>query len=163
MRVEVINVVVENKGKYRVADVSWKNQDGKVDGKKLMSFVNKDVFKTFSEAKQGDVFDVKPVKNDKGYWDWVEATSAGKSVGGSGQTKSEGFTAALRQGRDFETAEERAKKQVYIVRQSSVSSAIALAVANGQRPVTEADVITSAKKIEEYVLGIEPVVEAEVS
>jgi hypothetical protein len=156
MQIEVIGVTVENKGKYRSAVVNFKNTDsGKVDGKTIMSFTYKDVFKTLSEAKQGDVFDVKPVKNDKGYWDWTEATPAGKNTGTA--NRSEGFKAAV--GRDFETSSERAKKQVYIVRQSSISAAISLAAANEQPVVTEEDIIKSAKVFEEYVLGIEPAVQ----
>jgi hypothetical protein len=159
MRVEVLNVAVESKGKYRVAKVDFKNvESGKVDGKQLMSFVFKDVFTAFSEAKQGDVFDVKPVKNDKGYWDWTEATPAGKNTGSTGQAKSEGFAQAVRSGRDFETSEERAKKQVYIVRQSSITAAIELNRLNGaQRPVTVEDVVNTAKEFEAYVFSIGPV------
>jgi hypothetical protein len=160
MQIEVLNVAVETKGKYRVAKVDFKNMEsGKVDGKQIMSFVFKDVFTTLSQAKQGDIFDVKPVKNDKGYWDWTEVTPAGKNTGSTGSAKSEGFTQALRSGRDFETSEERAKKQVYIVRQSSISAAIELAKFNGvEAPFTVEDVIKIAKEFEQYVFRIEPVI-----
>ena len=76
MQIEVLGVSTENKGKYRQAKIDFKNlESGRVDGKTLMSFSYKDVFKTLTEAKQGDQFDVKPVKNDKGYWDWTERST----------------------------------------------------------------------------------------
>jgi hypothetical protein len=155
MQIEVLGVGVENKGKYRVAKVDFKNTEtGKIDGKQIMSFTYKDVFKTMSEAKQGDIFDVKAVKNDKGYWDWVEATTAGKNTGA--EAPKAGATKAAYPSRDFETSEERAKKQVYIVRQSSISAAIELlGFHRDGGPVTEEDVINTAKKFEAYVFDVQ--------
>jgi hypothetical protein len=160
MQIEVIGVAVENKGKYRVANVTYKS-NGKVDAKNVMSFVFKDVFTTLSEAKQGDVFEVTAQKNNKGYWDWTEVKAGGKNTAGSAEAA--GPRGPVRS--TYETPEERAKRQVYIVRQSSVTAAIALAELNKVKaPLTEADVITSAKKFEEYVFDIEPAVKpAEVS
>jgi hypothetical protein len=168
MQIEIISVEVENKGKYRVARVNFKDSSGKVDGKNIMSFTFKEVFKTLSESKQGDVFNVKSVKNDKGYWDWTEVEAAGKNSGA--KTTSSAVSGAVRG--NYETPEERARRQVYIVRQSSLSAAIDLAKANGaEAPITEADVIESAKIFEAYVFDIRtvndqfgaPVQEGEVS
>lgn len=154
MRIEVIDVKVENKGKYRVANVSYKGPDGKPEGKKIMSFTYKDVFKAMSSAQTGDLFDVKLEKNDKGYWDWTEVVGEGKNL----EPISSGFQKAVSTARStYETPEERARRQVYIARQSSLQRAIELATANGQHPVTEEDIIASAKKFEEFVLTIQPV------
>lgn len=168
MRVEIIDVNTENKGKYRVANVAYKNLDGqdpsKPEGKKIMSFTNKDVFKIVSESKQGDVLDVKSAKNDKGYWEWTEVGPQGKNAGVQETNKK--YSEAAKGGRDFETTEERAKKQVYIVRQSSITAALDLVKINGTKaPVTEADVIKSAKEFEKFVFALGKVVpdEAEVS
>ena len=159
MQIEIINVSVENKGKYRVASVSYKDNNGRVDGKKnIMSFGSKDVFKTISEAQIGDKFDVKSEKNDKGYWEWIEVVAAGKNTSPS----STGAVESVRKSGGWETSEERAKRQVYIVRQSSISSAIALAELNKMKLVGEEDIIKSAKVFEEYVFGIEPLQETEV-
>lgn len=162
MQIEIVSVEVENKGKYRIATVTHK-ANGKVDAKKIMSF-EKDAFKALSEAKQGDLFEVqfkKTEKDGKTYWNWVDVTPAGKNTEAGTSTKA--ASQAVRS--TYETAEERAKRQVYIVRQSSISAAIELANTNKSKgPVTEADIIESAKRFEEYVFGIEPVVqEAEVS
>lgn len=155
MQIEVVDVKVENKGKYRLATVTYKGPQGKVDAKKLMSFTFKDVFKTLSEAKQGDIFEVKSVKNEKsGYWDWTEVAGQGKNL--SAETKFDGAVKATKS--TYETSEERAKRQVYIVRQSSITAAIELFKANGSNgPLTEEDVIASAKKFEEYVFDIAPI------
>lgn len=160
MRIEVIGVDVENKGKWTMAKVAYKGPDGKIEGKNLVSFDNKEVYKLLCDAKQGDLFDVKSEKNDKGHWNWVEASPAGKNTGAAG-TAGAAKQASQTARSTYETPEERAKRQVYIVRQSSVSAAIALAEANGgEAPITEEDIINSARKFEAYVFGLEPVVEA---
>lgn len=151
MRIEIIKVDVVNKGKYREAQVTYKGPEGKPESKKIMSFVFKDVFKALSDAKTGDLFDVKFQKNDKGYWDWTEVVSEGKNL----EPTSEKVSKAVSTTRTtYETAEERARRAVYIARQSSLDRAIELAVANGQRPVTEEDIIASARKFEAYVMDI---------
>ena len=151
MKIEIVNVAVENKGKYQMANVSYKTEDGKVEGKKIASFTFKEVFKALSQSQTGDIFDVESQKNDKGYWDWTFVKAAGKNTAPtSGQ-----YSTTVRKGGDWETAEERAKKQVYIVRQSSVAAAIRLGELNGTTgPVTEEDIIASAKFFEEYVFDV---------
>lgn len=155
LNVEVVRVQTEPKGKYQVASVDYKGPDGRIDNKKLVSFANKDVFKLFSNAQQGDVFDVTSEKDGNGYWQWTSAVSAGKVVApASGNTatnsgtRSNTGTASPRS--TYETPEERAKKQVYIVRQSSVSSAIDLLKSPKGTPDVE-EVIAVAKQFESYV------------
>ena len=54
----------------------------------------------------------------------------------------------------YETPEERAKKQIYIVRQSSVSSAVEFLATTKGKTFTIDEVIDVAKKIESYVLTL---------
>ena len=158
MQIEIVQVVVENRGKYRLANVTYKDDKGRVDSKKsIVSFAHPAVFKVISEAQLGDKFEVKSEKNDKGHWDWVEVASAGKNTSPS----STGAVESVRKSGGWETSEERAKRQVYIVRQSSVANAVALATING-KPVSEADIVKSAKVFEEFVFGIEAIQETEV-
>jgi len=58
----------------------------------------------------------------------------------------------------WETPEERAAKQIYIVRQSSISNAIAFygMRADHDKDVLEDDVISLAKRFEAYVFGNDP-------
>ena len=118
MNIEIIAVDVEDKGKYKVADVSYK-ADGKTTGKKVMSFGNSaQAFKILANAKQGETFSVKSVKNDKNFWDWVsvEKSEVAATVAASKPNTSPRST--------YETPEERALRQKLIIRQSSISSAI---------------------------------------
>lgn len=54
--------------------------------------------------------------------------------------------------RDFETKEEREKKQVYIVRQSSISAAISLLKTEKKVPTTF-EILETAKQFEQFVFG----------
>jgi len=160
-----INTVPTAKGSYQVIELAYKNKSfqDKLEGKKVMSFTNKDVFTALSKASFGDVFNVSRVKNDKGFWDWtavstgdagvdVPSASTGSSVAASPVSGAN----ALKTGNvvpksNYETAEERAARQVLIVRQSSISSAVDLAVANKVKDPQE--VIAIAKQFEAYVFG----------
>ena len=55
----------------------------------------------------------------------------------------------------YETPEERAKKQVYIIRQSSFSSAIAGLGAGSKAPVKFEDALAYAKNIEKYIFDMD--------
>jgi len=172
---EVIKVDVENKGKYRVANVAYKNPDGAVEGKKVLSFgPSKDVFKIVSEAQPGDKFVIEsrkiPGKYGQEFWNWVGCVASGTSVtdevtanrsgiNNSGQTNAPAVRGSTSSPRStYETPEERARKQVYIVRQSSISNAIEFLTGTGkQRSVVNvSDVLELAKQFEDYVFnGIE--------
>ena len=67
MQIEVVSVSVEDKGKYQMATVAYR-KDGKLGEKKLMSFGGGvEAYKVLSKAQAGQVFEVKAVKNDKGF------------------------------------------------------------------------------------------------
>lgn len=53
----------------------------------------------------------------------------------------------------YETPEERAKKQVYIVRQSSLSNALTALAIGAKTPPKPDEVIELARKYEDYVFG----------
>lgn len=169
MQIEVVNVSVSTvptaKGSYQVADVAYKNKSfqDKLEGKKVMSFTNKDVFEKLTLAKFGDVLNVSREKNDKGYWDW---TAIGAGSGDLGSAGNEAAPAVARPSAGagnptavknaspkstYETPEERAARQILIVRQSSISSAVDLAVANKVKDPQE--VIAIAKQFEDYVFN----------
>lgn len=147
--VEVLSVSVEDKGKYKLAEVAYKGQDGKVTAKKLMSFNYPEVFNSFANAKQGNVFSVEMVKNDKGYWDWTTATSG--AAGGAKAAPAATGNASPKS--TYETAEERANRQVLIVRQSSLSNSVEFLGLNQKKIPTVQEVIEVAKAFEDYVFG----------
>ena len=127
MRITVISVQVETvptaKGSYQKAAVAYKDEKGKITGKNIVSFVYPEVWKLISIAQNGDVFDVVNEKI-KDNWNWTSATRA---VEGSTPAQQSSAPVAKEYKSTYETPEERAKKQVYIIRQSSLSSAIAYA------------------------------------
>lgn len=149
MQIEVISVSVNTvptaKGSYQVAEVAYKDlKDGKVNGKKIMSFANKDAFNIISKAKQGEKYEVGLEKDDKGYWQWKGVSAAGSAVA---QTASTG-NASPRS--TYETPEERTKRQDFIIRQSSLSTAVALLKTEKHTPSPD-DVMKVAEQFAQFV------------
>lgn len=148
-QIEILKVGVESRGKFKTATVDHKTSDGKVDSKKIQSFTFKDVFEVLTQAKPGEVFDIesKKIKNEKDgkeYWTWVAAVKK------DGQISSNPTSNVKAVRSSYETPEERAARQVYIVRQSSVANAVALLARDGIPP-NPAEVIAVARQFEAYV------------
>lgn len=147
---------VENKGKYNMAVVHY-DQDGQSKEKKLMSFTFPEVYKTLVNANVGDAYDIKAEKDGK-FWNWVQASlvgGAGTNASADGAAKTT-FTGTTRGG--WETPEERAIKQVYIIRQSCLSTAATCLAGKGKAT----DVVEMAKHFEAYVHGVQEVDEPDV-
>lgn len=159
IQIQFIDVSVEDKGKYKMAEVTYKDlAKGQTSSKKLMSFNNATVYKTLVDAKKGEVYTIEMQKNDKGYWDWINAsvsngvnTVSNTSTEAVGASKASGYTSPKS---TYETPEERAKKQVYIIRQSSAATAVAALKTDKKNPTIE-EVISYARQLEDYVLGQE--------
>jgi hypothetical protein len=154
MFIEVVDVVREDKpssngkGTYGVLTVTYRS-NGKIAEKKLMSFTNPTVFKHFEKATKGDQIDVTSVKNDKtGYWDW---TAIGTGEASTASTTQGTATPTRVTGSNYETKEERAAKQKYIVKQSSLSAAVALLTVGAKTPPSAKDVIALADEFVNYV------------
>lgn len=158
-----IKTVPTTKGSYQTADVAYKNNSfqGKVEGKKVMSFgATKDSFATLATAQPGQTYEVQIVKNDKGYNDWIsmaQAVPGAASPAASSPTGSPGKPASPAPRSTYETPEERAQRQILIVRQSSLSSAVALLTTGAKTPPSTQAVVEAAKAFEAYVFGNEPV------
>jgi hypothetical protein len=98
-------------------------------------------------------------KNDKGFWDWIAASIANSVNAGSAgspepTTKASGSTSFTSPKSTYETPEERAKKQVYIVRQSSISAAIDTLKTDKKNPTKE-EVVATAQFYESFVFGVD--------
>jgi hypothetical protein len=189
--IEILNVgspafTKTARGGYNKMEVAFKNLtfDSKVEGKNLVDFNDKALFEFFKGLKNGDKITVTKEKGDNDqYWNWVAADYSGAQGTGSGANvpsqQNNGATggstgggagsqeAPQSRGRvtgsNYETSEERAKRQVYIVRQSSIGAAIELLKANttscstpsGEKyiPITKEQVLETAKAFEKYVFG----------
>lgn len=145
MQIEIINVEATDKGKYKQLDVNYKD-NGKVASRKVFSFGKSEpAFLALTTAVNGNVFDIQMEKEGK-FWNWISATKVDKPVA---------VTATpVPQRGNWETPEERAQRQVYIIRQSSLSSAISLLKTEKVIPKVD-DIIWHAKIFENYVLGKE--------
>ena len=159
-QIEVINVQATTKptkkGSYIMLDVAFKNlSSGKVEGKKIMSFAQQTAFDVLSKASMGSVFTVTSEKNEEsGYWDWVNVVSGGQEVDNTKAltTKAPGGFASPKS--TYETAEERAKRQVLIVRQSSITAAIST-LKTDKKELAPADVLNLAQVYCDWVFQTE--------
>lgn len=155
-----------SKGKpMQVLEVAYKNLtfQGKVESKKLFDFgVQKDAFKTLATAQIGQVYEVNVVKNEAGYNDWVKVEKSDGAVAGAqstpartgaSNTAASATTSGASRGGSWETPEERAKKQIYIVRQSSLTAAISTLTAGRKTELKPEDVIELASRYEAFVFG----------
>lgn len=166
MNITILSVDVKTiptqKGSYQSAEVAYKNNTflGKVEGKKVMSFgATAGAFKTLTQAQSGETYEVEVVKNAAGYLDWTSLTPAGLSTAASASpgaapaATSNKPTTATPVRSTYETPEERAAKQVYIIRQSSLSSSIAT-LSVGAKVLKPDDVIALATKYVNFVMGV---------
>jgi hypothetical protein len=146
MRITVVNVEKSSipGKKYHQLEVAYKDDTGALKGKKIMSFGVKNGLDILTAASEGDSLDVT-VLEEKGYWNWVGVKKASGEAPAASPTKV-GYSAPSR---DFETAVERSKKQVYIVRQSSIANAINLLGSKA----TLNSVLEAAKQFEEFVFA----------
>jgi len=141
LEIRVKSIDDESKGKYNQLTIDYVDVgSGKEHSYKLMSFVNKDAYLLLKSAKSGDVFYVVCNKNDKGYWQWDQVSREAMQPKANPSPRS-----------TYETPEERAQKQIYIVRQSSLTNAIALL---GTKAKVDA-VISVARQFEQYVFGLD--------
>lgn len=140
-------------------DLAYKNLSfqGKVEGKALFSFGDSaEAFKTLSAANPGDIFDIEYVKSADGKFNnWVSAKkSDGSAVASQASPASTGKPAySTAPKSNYPTDEERAKTQIYIVRQSNLAQAINLLSVGAKTPPKVDDVIATAKVFEDHVFG----------
>ena len=154
--VEVANAKTKNGKDYQFLEVTYKNIsfDNKTESKKIMPFGAKEVFNALKAAESGDIFTLLREKDNDGYWQWV-GISAGDVELDTTDVKAPagvvGKAAPPQAAKStFETPEERAIKQVYIVRQSSLANAIDLLKTEKKVPTVD-EVVSVAKQFEAYV------------
>lgn len=150
INIEVVDVTIEavpkpKGGTYDKATVVYKGYEGKLESKALMGFATpKEVWEVVTNAKKGDTYSVDREKDPSGkYWNWVGITRQDMPV--------KPATAPVKP--TYETPDERAHRQVLIVRQSCLSNAVNLL---GPKSKVE-DVLKTADIFVDYVMqnGIE--------
>ncbi len=163
MLIEVLSVTPETKvgktGKpYKTLQVAFKNLTfgNKIEGKSLMGFgAQAAAADALAAAAPGSRFEITVTKNASGFNDWTGAVPAAADAAPAAQP-ARAFTPGAQSAanpRGFPTEEERAKTQVYIVRQSSITNATAALSVGAKNPPTAEAVIERAKQYEAYVFG----------
>ena len=146
-----------NGREYQSLEVTYKDDQGRVSSKKLMSFSNPEVFKTAQTWEKGDNVDIAMQKDDAGYWQWTKVLAEGEvapaptNTSASTSTPAPGGKPTRVTGSNYETKEERALRQRMIVRQSSLSNAVATLATHG-KPLSSDDVVALAKQYENFVM-----------
>lgn len=165
MQISVIDVGTPNTHagaggrSYQSLEVTYKSDDGKVASKKLMSFVYPKVFSSAKTWSKGDVVNIKtekvPNKDGQSFWQWTDLLGEGEEVAVTSKPSaaSNTGTATRVAGSNYETKEERAARQVMIVRQSSLSTSVAALTVGSKAAPSAQDVINYARDLEAYVLG----------
>ncbi len=148
---------------YQEIDIEFQDlDDGRAKKKHLVSF-NFKSFDKIVEAGIGSSWQVNttPSKKDPQYVDWIDATPITVEARGEGSNGSANDPAKYTPGEvhkpyksTYETPEERAKKQVYIVRQSSIGHAIAYCELTKQS-LSAFQICDVAKVFEAYVFGVQ--------
>jgi hypothetical protein len=147
---------------FQTADVAFKNNSfqGKIEGKKITQY-SEAAFKVVTDPSSiGKTFEVTVEKKD-GFNNWVamQQVDAGAVATPPPQTSYTPITKAAATAAPrstYETPEERAAKQVYIVRQSSIAVANNSLSVGAKTPPDPDAVIDLAKKFEAYVFAKEP-------
>jgi len=137
---------------YQEIEITYKTENGQVANKKLMSFSNPSVFNHIKGLAKGEVVSVTTVKNAKGFWDWTGIGNEGDAPVATQSKPATAQAGGRVTGSNYETKEERAARQVFIIRQSSLSTAVELL---GQGKSVD-EVIATAKQFEAYVFSKDP-------
>lgn len=135
------------RGGYNKAVVVYE-VDGNRKTHNLMDFLNKQVYNTIATAQPGASFEVTTRQNDKGYPEWAAAESASAAA-----TSSPTPTTRTAPTSNYETREERAIRQRLIVRQSSLSAAIATLTPGSKSALNPDEVEALAERYNSFVFA----------
>lgn len=144
----VIESVEKGRTKYQIANVTY-TFNGNNKTTKIMSFANPQVFKDVQSFSPGTELVVETTKNGQGYDQWSKVSVAGaaapaSSAGSAPQARS-----------TYETPEERKIKQLYIIKQSSISTAVSTLSVGAKVPPSPEEVLKLAQVYVDFVYGNE--------
>lgn len=147
----IVNTVNTGKKPYSQAVVTYTTERGENKEKKIMSFSNPAVFAAVSKIKNPTVVEVE---NDGApYYNWTKLSLVAEEAAPKGANAS-GATSVKVATSTYETAEERKIKQLYIVRQSSITNALTyLAATQKEGEYGVSDVLEIAQEFIDFVYG----------
>lgn len=139
--------VVKGKTRYSKAVVTY-TSNGRNMQQTMMSFTNPDVFATVQKLAPGQEIEVEITKNEAGYNQWASCKPVVADDSAPAANKATGGKAPVSQ---YETREERQVRQLHIVRQSSLSTAVAALTPGAKAPLKVEDVIAFAQELVDFV------------
>lgn len=149
-----------------VLELAYKNLtfQGKVEGRKLFSFGgNKGGYDVLVNGKSGEIYEIYIEKSPSGFNEWFSAKkleSDPSSATTPGSTPSQPRVNAVTPKSSYPSDEERAKVQIYIVRQSTLAQAVNVHTVGAKTPPKLDDILATAKVFEDHVFGTTKEVEA---
>lgn len=152
MQTTIKSVDVEwvGSGAKKYGKAAVKHDNGKGEKTQyLVSFKNPEVFKKVQEMV-GQTVEVEN-KKEGDFWQWVSIQVAGGSPA-AGSAPSSGAQATRVSGSNYETKEERAARQVLIVKQSSLSNAVAMLTPGAKAALEKEKVLELAQELTDWVL-----------
>ena len=144
-----IEEVRNGRNKYDKAEVVY-SFNGQNRTQKLMSFSNPAIFAQVRKMVSGETYDVEVVKNEAGFNSWAKIVAASNEAAPavSGDKPTAGCTNVS----TYETAEERKIKQMYIIKQSSISNSLDYWKLQDAKPQFD-EVLRIAQEFVDFVYG----------
>ena len=155
MKIQVLDVKASTKtsaaGKaYQNVEIAYKNIDqGKVESKNITQYSK--VFKAVADATTTMFYDVAISKDDKGYWQW-DSFVAGTPGEAAAAPSAGASKATVAPKSNYETSAERSQRQVFIIKQSSLTAALKFAELNKEKP-TVAGLLELAQEFTDWVVA----------
>jgi hypothetical protein len=152
-------VAVENKTAmskankpYKLVELAYKNNtyQGKLESAKINQYSA--VFNQVAGFQPGQVYDVVKEKDASGFYQWLSVT---QNAPGSAPVVSAGAAPTVASAKGA-YAEQDAKKQVYIVRQSQIKNAIDLLSIGAKTPPSTDLVLKQAQEFIDFVFEDKP-------
>ena len=153
MQVTITNVSIENvakgRSKFKKATVEY-TYNGEARKQTMVDFSNPNVFAKVQEMI-GQTVEVELTKNAQGYSEWASISEGNKLPDLGGKAPASGPVRVT--GSNYETREERAARQALIVRQSSLTNAIATLSPGSKTPLDPREVLALAEQYVNYVFA----------
>jgi hypothetical protein len=138
---------------YKLVELAYKNNtyQGKLESVKINQYAP--TFAAVSGMQQGQVYDVTKEKDASGFYQWLSVSQL--APGAAPTLPQAAVPTSVAQAKSA-YAEQDAKKQIYIVKQSAVKAAVDLLSIGAKTPPSTQSVLEQAQKFVDYVFEDKP-------
>jgi hypothetical protein len=144
-----VETVTKGRSNYKKGVVTY-SYNGANKTSTMVSFSNPAVFKQLETMAPGTLISVTTAKNDAGYDFWQSVKAVGDDP-----TPAKAATPVRVAGSNYETSEERKQRQLFIIRQSSISNAIESLVPGSKVALDPEQVLALAQRYVDFVYGLD--------